>query len=60
MTHNTEGENSLDVPNIQEETNALPFNGFGVYNNKRTLDHIHTLVVVWCSEFGTEMFEDIT
>jgi hypothetical protein len=22
MTHNTKGENPLDVPNIQEETNA--------------------------------------
>ncbi len=28
MTHNIEGENPLDVPNIQEETNALPSNGF--------------------------------
>jgi len=48
MTHNTKGENPLDVPNIEEETNAFPSNGYGLYINKRTLDHLHTLVVVWC------------
>jgi hypothetical protein len=47
MTHNTKGENPLDAPNIQEKTNALPSsNGFGLYNNKRTLDHIHNPMVV--------------
>jgi hypothetical protein len=34
MTHNIEGENPLDAPNIQEETNALPFNGYGFYNKR--------------------------
>jgi hypothetical protein len=54
MTHNTEGENPLDAPNIQEETNALPSNGSRLYNNnKKALDQIHTLVAVWCSDFGT-------
>jgi hypothetical protein len=36
MTHNIKGENPLDVPNIQEEINVLPSNGFGLYNNKKT------------------------
>ncbi len=53
MTHNTKGENPLDVPNIEEETIAFPSNGFGLYINKRNLDHLHTLVAVWCSKFGT-------
>jgi hypothetical protein len=53
MTHNTKGENPLDAPNIEEETNAFPSNGYGLYINKRTLNHLHTLVVVWCLEFGT-------
>jgi len=35
MTHNTEGENPLDAPNIQEETNALPSNGSRLYNNNK-------------------------
>jgi hypothetical protein len=39
MTHNTKGENPLDVPNLQEETDALPSNGSRLYNNnKRALD----------------------
>ncbi len=53
MTHNIEGENPLDAPNIEEETNAFPSNGSRLYINKKTLDHLHTLVAVWCSEFGT-------
>jgi hypothetical protein len=61
MIHNTEGENPLDAPNIQEETNAFPSNGSGLYsNNKRALAQIHTPVEVWCSEFGTEVFEGRT
>jgi hypothetical protein len=24
-----------------------------LYINKRNLDHLHTLVAVWCSKFGT-------
>lgn len=53
MTYNTKGENPLHVPNMEEETNAFPSNGFGLYINKRTLDHLHTLVAMWCSEFDT-------
>jgi hypothetical protein len=60
MTHNTEGENPLDAPNIQEETNALPFSGYGLYNNKKNLNHIHTFVAMWCLEFGIEVFEGLT
>jgi hypothetical protein len=60
MTHNTKGENPLDAPNIQEETNPRPFNGFGLYKNKRILDHIHFVMVMWCSKFGIEVFEGKT
>jgi hypothetical protein len=48
MTHNIKCENPLDVPNIKEETNAFPSNGYGLYNNKRSLDQTHTFMAVWC------------
>ncbi len=59
MTHNIEGENPLDVPNIQEETNALPFNGYGFYN-KRIIVQIHSPMMCGVRSFGTEVFEGKT